>query len=439
MPAKPLTLPFDPDAERNLIASVLVDSDISKPSLKACAELGLTPGCFYEPKHQLIWNAIQAVAAEAGALPDEITVSNYLRNQGVIEQAGGIAYINELTGALFAPSPNLRASATIVSEAHQARLLIGIAQGTIQRAQSGAFKPNELAASFAAQAKAALQAYAPKEGEQRMELAELETFDRNNDPNNLIGKRWLCKGGSLLFSGQAGCGKSTLVTTMAIRWALGFDLWGMKPVKPLRILILQSENDLGDLSEQWTDCCAALNLSASERARLSEQIFIYREAVKTGEAFGQTLEELITRHSCDLAFVDPLLGFAGGDVSKQDFCSHFLRHILQPCLMRTGCALIAVHHQNKPPKKKEEQGSITSTYDFTGSSELANWFRATAILRREDNELPHFVLKLGKRGTRAGLQDTQGRFTDSLRIRHSKVRGQICWERNNDPLPSEDV
>ena len=322
MPAQPLTLPFDPDAERNLIASVLVDSDTNRPSLKACAELGLSPACFYEPKHQLIWNAIQAVDTE-GAMPDEITVANHLRNQGVIEQAG--------------------------------------------------------------------------------------------------------------------CGKSTLVTTMAIRWALGFDLWGMKPVKPLRILILQSENDLGDLSEQWTDCCAALNLSASERARLSEQIFIYREAVKTGEAFGQTLEELITRHSCDLAFVDPLLGFAGGDVSKQDFCSHFLRHILQPCLMRTGCALIAVHHQNKPPKKKEEQGSITSTYDFTGSAELANWFRSTAILRREDNELPHFILKLGKRGARAGLQDSQGRFTDSLRIRHSKVRGQICWERNNDPIASQDV
>jgi RecA-family ATPase len=204
----------------------------------------------------------------------------------------------------------------------------------------------------------------------------------------------------------------------------------------MRIVMLGSENDLGDIAEQWTGVTGAMWLTQAEQLTLEENVVIYREAVKTGEAFGQLIEELVTRHNADFLMVDPLLGFAGGDVSKQEFCSHFLRHILQPVLMRTGCCLIAAHHQNKPPKKKED--NMQSTYDFTGSAELANWFRSTAILRREHQEHPHFILKLGKRGNRSGMRDERGQFTESLRIRHSKTRGQIKWEVNDQPPLEED-
>lgn len=428
--------PADLDAERTVLASILVDAGQSAGVLKTCAELNLQPASFFEPKHQTIYLAFQQMLAE-GVSPDELTLSNHLRSTLSLDQAGGVAYINELSSSLFSPSPNIRPAVSILADKHQARQLIYIAKDITAKALSGAFKPAELAASFQAQAKALLEASTGQSTTQRMSLEDLMAFDRHNDPNNLIGNRWLCKGGSLLFSAQAGCGKSTLVTSMLVNWSLGKPLWGIKPVKPLRIVLLQSENDQGDLGEQWQDILKDQWLTEVERQQLFENVFIYREAVKTGEAFGQLIEDLVKTHSADLLVVDPLLGFSGGDVSKQEFCSHFLRHILQPCLMRTGCALVAVHHQNKPPKKGE--GNVQSTYDFTGSSELANWFRATAILRREDQELPHFIFKLGKRGGRAGMRDGQGMFTESLRIRHSKVRGEIKWEINTAPAPEEDV
>lgn len=428
--------PSDLDAERTVLASILVDAGQSAGIYKTCTELNLQPAAFFEPKHQTIYTACQQMMAE-GVTPDELTLCNHLRSTLALDQAGGVAYINELTATLFSPSPNIRPAIGILAEKHQARQLIYIARDITAKALSGAFKPAELASSFQAQAKALLEAGTGQSTTQRMALEDLMAFDRHNDPNNLIGNRWLCKGGSLLFSAQAGCGKSTLVTSMLVNWSLGKDLWGIKPVKPLRIVLLQSENDGGDLGEQWQDILKDLYLTPAEKQMLFENVFIYREAVKTGDDFGQLIEDLVKTHSADLLVCDPLLGFAGGDVSKQEFCSHFLRHILQPCLMRTGCALIAVHHQNKPPKKGD--GNVQSTYDFTGSSELANWFRATAILRREDQELPHFIFKLGKRGGRAGLRDGQGMFTESLRIRHSKVRGEIKWEINNAPPPTEDV
>lgn len=427
--------PCDLEAERAVLASVLVDGQLGNPSFKACQEARLISKAFYEPKHQIIFTALADVAG-AGQVPDEITLGNQLRSSHQLEMAGGVGYINELSSSLFAPSPNLSHLAKVITEKHQARLLIYIARDLSAKALSGAFTPAELAQSFQAQAKDILDTAKMQDSTQRMPLDQLQAFDRDNDPNCLVGRRWLCKGGSLLFSGQAGTGKSSLLTQLAVSWALGKDLWGMKPVRPMRIVMLGSENDLGDLSEQWMGITGAMWLTQSEQTTLAENVVIYREAVKTGEAFGQLIEELVLRHNAEFLMVDPLLGFAGGDVSKQEFCSHFLRHILQPVLMRTGCCLIAAHHQNKPPKKKED--NVQSTYDFTGSAELANWFRSTVIIRREHQELPHFILKLGKRGNRAGMRDAQGQFTESLRIRHSKTRGQIKWEMNDEPPLVED-
>lgn len=428
--------PSDLDAERVVLASLLIDT--TELTLSQTKKLGLADSDFFDPKHQLIFRAISDIIAQR-LIPDEITVTAALREKLHLEQAGGAIYLTELSSALFSPSSNIPKLVSILKDKQKHRLLISTCKDILTRAQSGAFTPDELAQKLQATIKLVSSPSLENGTTQKMELDDLWSFDRENDPNNLIGRRWICKGGSLLFSAQAGAGKSTLLTQMAISWALGKDLWGIRPVRPLRILIVQSENDGGDLGEQWQDVSDSLHLSQGERLTLKDQVVIYREAVKTGEAFGQLLEDLVIAHRADLCFCDPLLGFAGGDVSKQEFCSHFLRHILQPILMRTGVALIAIHHQNKPPKKKEDQAGMTSTYDFTGSSELANWFRSTAILRREDPELPHFIFKLGKRGTRAGMKGLDNLFTESLRIRHSKVRGEIKWEINNAPLPDQDI
>ena len=38
----------------------------------------------------------------------------------------------------------------------------------------------------------------------RISLDVLADFDAENDPDNILGNRWLCKGGSCLFVGQSG-------------------------------------------------------------------------------------------------------------------------------------------------------------------------------------------------------------------------------------------
>src|SRR6266480_4372972 len=65
----------------------------------------------------------------------------------------------------------------------------------------------------------------------------------------LLGNRFLCIGGALLFVGPSGIGKSSASVQQDILWALGREAFGIRPARPLRLLTVQAENDGGDLGE----------------------------------------------------------------------------------------------------------------------------------------------------------------------------------------------
>lgn len=73
-----------------------------------------------------------------------------------------------------------------------------------------------------------------------MQLAPEET---------LLGNRWLCRGGGALIVAPSGQGKSVLTAQASILWACGRAAFGIKPSRPLRSLILQAEDDDGDIQE----------------------------------------------------------------------------------------------------------------------------------------------------------------------------------------------
>jgi len=138
-----------------------VDSTQDKATLTACQKAQLTPSCFYEPKHQIIYLACLKVAEE-GALPDELTLTNNLRTTLQLDVAGGVSYIRELSGRLFSPSPNVTKAVSIIKDKLQARQLIYLARELSAQAQSGAFTPAELAASVQAKTQQGLLDYLSK-------------------------------------------------------------------------------------------------------------------------------------------------------------------------------------------------------------------------------------------------------------------------------------
>jgi RecA-family ATPase len=260
----------------------------------------------------------------------------------------------------------------------------------------------------------------------------LMAFDRSNDPDCVLGNRWLCRAGSALIVSQAGVGKSSLMMQAAINWSIGGrrDFFGIKSNRPLRVAILQAENDLGDVAEAFQDQVAGAQLWPEERAALEENLAIYRDTTSVGPAFPGLLRDLIRLHRADLIFVDPLLSFAGIDIADQEQASRFLRHDLNAVLQETGCVLIAMHHTTKPRAAKDKEGHTIAdlAYSGAGSSEFVNYFREVAVLVRQQGDAPVFKFGLTKRRGRARLKDAHGDFAGEIAIRHSRTPGEIRWE-----------
>lgn len=257
----------------------------------------------------------------------------------------------------------------------------------------------------------------------------LETYNTLEDPNHIIGHgRWLCRGGSLLITGQSGIGKSSFTMQTACSWALGRELFGIPVKKALRIGVIQAECDVGDLAEAYQGVTSAMGLSRDDRNLLKENLRFYTETTKTGKDFADLVRKIVVRQKLDVMFCDPLLSYVGGDLSKQEVASHFLRNCIQPILKDTGCIIVFTHHEGKPKPKEVTEGQTISdmAYSGLGSSELVNWARAIINVRRESKDYPIFSFNLTKRGKLAGMRTPDGKPTLSLKLRHAE--GKVLWE-----------
>jgi len=254
-------------------------------------------------------------------------------------------------------------------------------------------------------------------------IKDLMNFDSDNDPDNLIGKRWLTRGSSMILSGGTGIGKSSLMMQIVIRWCLGKDFFGIAPVRPLKIGVIQAENDKGDLAEAFQGVGHGLDLKPDEMKSLQHQLEFRTEAVRTGDAFLAYARRFILRSKLDVIVADPLFSYFGGDLSDQGEVSVFLRNRLQPILHQTKVAWIWMHHISKAQRKDgEPMTTMELAHAGFGSSELANWAREIAVLAEVGQHQPRrFQLAFCKRGSRLDA--------NSLHLQHSP-KG-IVWEQWN--------
>jgi RecA-family ATPase len=206
----------------------------------------------------------------------------------------------------------------------------------------------------------------------------------------------------MILSGGTGIGKSSLMMQIVIRWCLGKDFFGIAPVRPLKIGVIQAENDKGDLAEAFQGVGHGLDLKPDEMRSLQQQLEFRTEAVRTGDAFLAYARRFITRSKLDVIVADPLFSYFGGDLSDQGEVSVFLRNKLQPILHQTKVAWIWMHHISKAQRKDGEPlTTMELAHAGFGSSELANWAREIAVLAEVGQHQPRrFQLAFCKRGSR---------------------------------------
>ena len=175
------------------------------------------------------------------------------------------------------------------------------------------------------------------------------------DPEKtLLGDRFLCRSGAMVFVGPSGIGKSSANVQMDIAWAQGKPAFGIKPAKPLKILTIQAENDDGDLGEMARGVMAGIDwdsMGNGEKIDITDRVLYVTEKSCTGMLFlNQVVEPLLELHRPDIIRIDPLLAYLGGDVNQAVETAKFLRNGLNPLLEKYDCGAIVVHHTPKNNK-----------------------------------------------------------------------------------------
>lgn len=291
---------------------------------------------------------------------------------------------------------------------------------------------------------------------QRLKHEQLLSFDAKADPESVLGNRWLCRGGSLLLLGQSGVGKSCLNLQLAGAWALGdaklcsILSFGIQPARPLKIVLVQSENDLGDMAEIWQGVFKKMGgaMSEEKRQQLEENLIILRNTEATGDAFVRMYRELANDYKPDICIIDPLLSYIGADINDQEICSAFT-HKLNQIQQESGVITALVHHFGKP-KSASQNNVLTETdlaYQGLGSSILTNWAREVLSLNRvkeKPKSPPTFRLTATKRRKKAGMlsleDEDHGLPTPSIYIQHSPdpARMGTLWFQVPEPVLEEE-
>lgn len=251
-----------------------------------------------------------------------------------------------------------------------------------------------------------------------------------NDGKELLKHRYLCRGAGLLLVGPSGQGKSSLIMQMLVLWSIGRACFDLTPTAPLKSLIIQAENDDGDLHEMYHGVCRGLDLTAEENLKSDSNIVVYTEDSLSGPDFMRLAEELAGQHKPDIIVIDPALAFIAGDSKDAEMVGAFLRRGFNPILHRHNCAGIVVHHTAKGQGQRGDGPSTTADFLYAGagSSEWTNWPRASLVLETKGNGV--FTLHAPKRGSRIRWPEMKiHRY-----IQHSRKPGALCWEDAPEPV-----
>ena len=421
-----MSLPLNSDAERFLLGAIIRDNRTLPPSL--------APEDFGEPWMQDVAYAINAVKVDGIDL-DELTVLDALTKAGspVTREA-----INGLTSDVGYSAYNAAWADQVASAAALRR----IAALNLRIAKAAA-EPGTDPAVLAAYAEQQLKTLAAKPKEQAVDktteyfdLDDMLNFDPAADPTVLIGaeRRWICQGYPFQIVGFSGTGKSSLAVHLAVHWALGKSPFGLKPVRALRVLVVQGENDIGDASESLIG--AAEKLIEPEKALLRQNLIFVRQSTKVGFEFVAYLGDMIRKHAIDLVIVDPLLAYAGFDIADQAATSAFLRGRggVHEMLQETKAALLYMHHTTKP-KSADDLDTMTPqqlAYLGAGCAEWVNFGRDAGYLFRTAataNGRPVYKFGFSKRQFRAGLQNALGQpaYSGHILLQHAEG-GRVRWE-----------
>lgn len=257
-----------------------------------------------------------------------------------------------------------------------------------------------------------IKTYASSQSCANAKIMSLSQFRKQQNPDeklSVLGNGWLPLGRAGMLVSMTGTGKSVLAMQFAYAWAAGRDAFGIKVDRPLKIGIIQTEDDEGDLRLMQASICRGFveyhGWSQADWDAAEHNILLLYPENLTGADFACWLRDTQIAKQIDLVIINPLQGVTGFDISDNARLSEFLRVHLASAIEdeRHSCSLFIVHHTNKPPTQQANPGygvDKNSAYIAAGGAELSNWLRGilTLIPEKGKGKDGSFKLVAAKRG-----------------------------------------
>ena len=263
----------------------------------------------------------------------------------------------------------------------------------------------------------------------------------SDDPDCLFQNRWLRRGMCGAIVSTSGVGKSSFSMQAATVWACGQECLGVRPLRPMKIGIFQSEDDDYDIAN-FRDririgLTAELDWTPEQIQTAESRVTFCALDGTTGARFVEHVRRKQAKHHFDLIVINPLFAFFGGDMNDGNAMTAFLRPGIDPLIKaeETKCGCIIIHHTGKPNKDALNQGEVFKAYLGSGSGEFTNYIRSALVLTPwNGGKLPGvFDLIAAKHGDKLAWRDADGKPTTKKvvcyanRLPEYQDKGMIFW------------
>jgi hypothetical protein len=153
--------------------------------------------------------------------------------------------------------------------------------------------------------------------------------------------------------------------------------FGIKPARGLRSLIIQAEDDEGDVTEM-ARIVDHLGLTTEQRKAVGRNTWIEFVNDLTGQAFVAAIDRFLQVQPADLVWINPYSSYPGDDIKDDKANTAFLRNGLNPILTRHRCTAVVIHHTPKTNHRGDTSDWKPSDWQYggAGAAVLTNWARA---------------------------------------------------------------
>ncbi|ABR37185.1 MULTISPECIES: replicative DNA helicase [Clostridium] len=378
------SLPQSIEAEQSVIGSMIIDKNAIAKVLESLEEED-----FYRDGHKVIYKAIQEMFRSDIAV-DLLTLLEYLKSSDMLERAGGVTYITEISSSV-PTTANLSAYIKIVSDKSTLRKLIKSSTAIIEESYNNQSNVEDVVDSaekkiFNIAEKRTSKDFEPLSDVLERGFAQIEKLFNNKGTITGVGSGFtdldaktsgFQSGDMILIAARPSMGKTTFALNIVEHAALRenksvvvFSLEMSKEQLAYKLLCSEANVDMLSLRTGTLEDKDWENIAMAAGPLSKAKIYIDDTAGVTVMEMRSKCRRLKMEYGIDLIVIDYLQLMSGGSGSdnRQQEVSEISRSI-KALAKEMECPVIALSQLSRAPEQRADHRPMLSDLRESGSIE----------------------------------------------------------------------